>query len=185
MKKTLSHLVLLLFIAVLSQSAVRAQSNNLRLVFIRHAEKPLHGDNLTCQGLNRSRMLPAVIVAKFGIPAFTFVPGLGLGDSTKHARMFQTVIPLAAKYNLTINSGHKQKDPQGLVADLLTRNGTVLISWEHSGIPAIIRALGISRDDLIWPDDDYDSIWIVTFAAGKPSFTKDKEGLKPSAECNF
>lgn len=185
MKQTFKLVVLLLFIVVFNKSAALAQSNDLRLVFIRHAEKPVKGDNLTCQGLNRSRMLPAVIVTKFGIPAFTFVPGLGLGDSTKHARMFQTVVPLAAKYNLAINSGHKQKDPMGLTADLLTKNGTVLIAWEHSGIPAIIRALGISRDDLIWPDDDYDSIWIVTFKDGKPLFAKDKEGLKPGTECNF
>ncbi len=130
-------------------------------------------------------MLPAVIVAKFGVPEFTFVPGLGLGDSTKHARMFQTVVPLAARYNLVINSSHKQKDPIGLTTDLLTRKGTVLICWEHSGIPAIISALGINRNDLIWPDDDYDSIWIVTFKQGKPSFTKDKEGLQPSSGCDL
>lgn len=185
MKQTFQLLLLLFFVVVFSKNTAFAQSNDLRLVFIRHAEKPVKGDNLTCQGLNRSRMLPAVIVTKFGIPAFTFVPGLGLGDSTKHARMFQTVVPLAAKYNLAINSVHKQKDPMGLIADLLTKNGTVLIAWEHSGIPAIIRALGISRDDLIWPDDDYDSIWMVTFKDGKPLFVKDKEGLKPGTECNF
>lgn len=48
---------------------------------------------------------------------------------------------------------------------------------------SIIHALDIS-DNLIWPDDAYDSIWIVTFKNGKAVLTKDKEGLMPAVKCN-
>ncbi|WP_448702397.1 histidine phosphatase family protein [Mucilaginibacter sp. AW1-3] len=174
----------LLFTAVLISlvNMVSAQSNNLKLVFIRHGEKPLEGSNLTCQGLNRALKLPAVINEKFGVPAFLFVPGLGLGETTKHARMFQTIAPLAMQYNLPINSSHAEKDFDAIAADLKSRKGTVVITWEHKAIAGIVKALGVD-EALTWPDDDYDSIWIVTFNNGKAQFTKDKENIKPATGC--
>jgi hypothetical protein len=162
-----------------------AQSNDLRVVFIRHAEKPKVGDNLTCQGLNRALKLPAVLYAKFGIPAFTFVPSIGLGEATKHSRMFQTVMPLAAKYNLVINSAHIEQDSLGIAANIKNKSGTVLVLWEHKGIAPIVRSLGVTQKDLTWPDDDYDTIWIITFKGGKAIFTIDKEGIIPSADCSI
>jgi len=103
--------------------------NNLKLVFIRHAEKPEKGDNLTCQGLNRALLLPKLLKDKFGIPAFIFVPSLGLGESTKHARMFETIAPFAMKYNLAINTSHREKDSIAMATDLKSKNGTILIVW--------------------------------------------------------
>ncbi|MDN3579902.1 histidine phosphatase family protein [Mucilaginibacter flavus] len=181
MKKIISALALVL----ISLSTVKAQTAGLKIVFIRHGEKPLKGDNLTCQGLNRSMKLPAVITSKFGVPAFVFVPGLGLGEATKHARMFETIVPLVSKYNLTVNSSRTEKDSLGMAADLKSRNGVVLVSWEHGGIAPIVRALGVQEAGLKWPDDDYDSIWIITFNNGKAILSRDKEDIKPSADCNF
>ena len=178
-------LLLAVFATCFHLSASYAQADDLRIVFIRHGEKPKVGDNLTCQGLNRALKLPAVITAKFGVPNFVFVPSLGLGESTKHSRMFQTLIPLAAKYNLKINSSHAERDSLLLAEDIKSKTGTVLISWEHKAIAPIVRSLGVKNINLIWPDNDYDSIWIVTFKNGKPIFTQDKEGIKPSADCNF
>jgi len=160
-------------------------SNDLKIIFIRHAEKPLKGDNLTCEGLNRSLKLPAVITSKFGIPAYVFVPSLGLGEATKHARMFQTIVPLAAKYNLTINSSRTEKDSLGMAADIKSRNGVVLVSWEHGGIAPIVRALGVKESGLKWPDNDYDSIWVITFNNGVAVLTRDKEGIVAAKGCDF
>jgi hypothetical protein len=155
----------------------------LTIVFIRHGEKPQKGDNLTCQGLNRALSLPAVLYAKFGVPDFTYIPAIGLGTSTRHARMFQTVVPFAARYNLTLNSNFEERDSAGLAADLLTRQGTVLLVWEHKAIPTILRALGVKDPGLSWDDDDYDSIWIVTFPGGVATLKRDHEGLHPSEAC--
>jgi hypothetical protein len=183
MKKHFLYLFCLF--SLISVSEIRAQSNELRIVFIRHAEKPKIGDNLTCQGLNRALKLPAILYAKFGIPAFTFVPSIGLGEATKHSRMFQTVMPLAAKYNLVINSAHQEQDSLGIAANIKSKTGTVLVLWEHKGIAPIVRSLGVNKKDLIWPDDDYDSIWILTYKDGKAILTKDKEGITPSADCTI
>jgi hypothetical protein len=159
------------------------RSGNLRVVIIRHAEKPLNGDNLTCQGLNRSLHLPAVIFSKFGIPKYTYTPSLGLGTATVHARMFETVIPLAVKYNLVINSQFSEINSAGVAADIIGKEGTVLLVWEHRAIPSIVRSLGVHNFTLTWGDNDYDSIWIINFPKGIATFSTDKEGLLPSSIC--
>ncbi len=174
--------VFLLSFFLITGHLANAQNNTLRLVFIRHGEKPVSGSNLTCAGLNRSLKLPAVLVKKFGVPDFLFATGLGLGDTTKHSRMFQTIAPLAMQYNLPINTSHGEKDFVQIAADLKSKKGTVVITWEHKAIPNIVKAIGI-KEMLTWPDDDYDSIWIVTFANGVPQLTKDKENIKPEAGC--
>jgi hypothetical protein len=176
-------LISITFIAVtaLGRSAGAAPSD-LKVILIRHGEKPEKGGNLTCKGLNRALQLPAVITRNFGVPDFTYVPMLKMGDKTSHARMFETVIPLVVKYNLAINSKFDEKDAAGLAAEIKTQKGTVLVVWEHSMIPGIAHALGLT-DELTWPGDDYDSIWIITYIDGKATLTRDKEGIHPSNEC--
>ena len=161
-----------------------AQSKGLKLVFIRHGEKPDDGDNLNCQGLNRSMLLPAVLFKKFGIPNNIYVPSVNSGDLTKHARMLQTITPFAAKYNLSINSKFDEEDYKKVGNALLKEKGTIFIVWEHQNIVPILNYFGISGN-LNWPGSDFDSIWIVTFHKGNAILTKDKEGLNPSAGCPF
>jgi hypothetical protein len=155
----------------------------LKIIIIRHGEKPKVGDNLNCKGLNRSLLLPSVIVSKFGVPAFTYVPSLGTDSSTKHSRMFQTVTPLAVRYNLTVNSKFHGKDSSGLAADILKRNGVVLVVWNHDYIIQILHALGVMYTGPVWDDNDFDSIWMINFKNGIAVLSKDKEGLKPAENC--
>ena len=175
----------IVFCTILFSSAiVYAQTTSaLKIIIIRHGEKPANGDNLNCQGLNRSQLLPAVIVSKFGVPDFSYVPSLTADSATKHARMFQTITPLAAKYNLTINSKFNGKDADGLAGDILKKQGEVLVVWDHKMIVPIINAFGITDTNLKWSDDDFDSIWIISFQNGKAVLSKDKEGLHPAADC--
>jgi hypothetical protein len=156
----------------------------LKIVFIRHGEKPDKGSNLTCKGLNRSLMLPALINKKFGVPDFVYVPSLKLGEKTTHARMFETVSPLAAKYNLEVNTKFEETDSAGVANDILQKKGTVLVVWEHKAISSIIHALGAGiQYSTKWGSDDYDTIIIITFVNGKATVTTDKEGLNPSDDC--
>src|SRR5580698_89431 len=153
------------------------------VVIIRHGEKPPKGKNLNCQGLNRSLKLPAVLYSKFGIPGSIYVPSLDNNISTGHARMFQTVIPLAAKYNLKINSRYAEMDTDALAREIKSKKGFVLVVWQHSIIPSIVRALGVQGFSMRWGDNDYDSIWIINFPKGIAKITFDKEGLTPSTSC--
>lgn len=183
MKKNLP-LLLVALVAIGFCSFIMApakKDKSLKVVIIRHGEKPKSGDNLSCQGFNRALQLPAVLFAKYGIPDYTYIPSVSDGASTTHSRMFQTVTPFAVKYGLTLNSNFPEKDAGGVAADIKTKKGTVLMVWEHSNIPAIAKALGI-KDPGGWAST-FDSIWIVTFVKGVPTLSKDIEGLKPSANC--
>lgn len=158
-------------------------SSNLRIVIIRHGEKPKNGENLTCQGENRARQLPAVISKKFGKPDYTYVPALGLGPSTLHARMYQTVTPLAIRYDLEVNSGFAGNDFVGLSDSVLKRTGTVLMVWNHSYVMELAEHLGVQSPP-IWSGKDFDGIWIITYPQGKAVLTLDREGLSPSYQCS-
>jgi hypothetical protein len=160
-----------------------AQNGDLRVVLIRHAEKPAKGYNLTCQGINRSLALVPLLHSRFGLPTAIYVPALAMGDTTKHSRMFQTISPFAGKYNLLINTSFREDDTAALAGAIKSWKGVVFVVWEHSRLPAIARSLGVRDERLHWRDDDYDSMWIVSWVNGEAVLTKDKEGLHPGAEC--
>ncbi|PWT74935.1 MAG: hypothetical protein C5B59_09890 [Bacteroidetes bacterium] len=91
---------------------------DLKVILIRHAGKPPIGDNLNCQGFNRSVKLPAVLRERYGVPDHVYVPSIGGGESTKNSGMFQTVLPFAIKYNLAVNSRFNVHDATGLAGDI-------------------------------------------------------------------
>ncbi len=184
MKRFQTLFIALLILCGFSQSSCSQNTPALKVVLIRHGEKPDEGDNLTCQGLNRSMQLPKVLYAKFGLPSAIFVPSPGVGKRTKYARMYQTIVPFAVKYNLAINSAYTEEDYKSLVKDVETRTGTVFVVWEHNGIEALAAQFGYKKQ-LKWPADDFDSIWILTIKNGDVQLTQDKEGITPSPNCAF
>jgi hypothetical protein len=159
-----------------------AQGSDLRVVLIRHAEKPAKGSDLTCQGINRSRQLVPLLHSRFGLPSAIYVPDKGKGN-TKRSRMYKTILPFASKYRLPLNTDFREDELPALAKNILQQRGVVLVVWEHSGLPEIARNLGVREDHLHWKDDDYDSMWIVGYVNGTAVLTKDKEGLKPGEAC--
>ncbi len=165
---------------------------NLKVVIIRHGEKPAEasvkqadgGDNLSCQGQNRALQLATVLYQKIGKPDYTYVPTLGMDKSTSHSRMFQTVTPFAVKYDLTINSKYDESELSDVAKNVLKKSGTVLIVWQHSAIPDLASALGVDNPPK-WREADFDSMWIVTYASGRAELTLEQEGLSPPKSCNF
>ncbi|MDO7873575.1 histidine phosphatase family protein [Hymenobacter sp. ASUV-10] len=162
----------------------------LQVVIIRHGEKPTEGDNLSAQGFGRALALPAVLNRVMPRPPqFTYVPCIGTDkDTTTRVRMMQTVLPYAVQHNLTINSDYAPDEVKGLAKELRRRRGTVLLVWEHHNIVRIAAALGIAEPQE-WPDDDYDSIWTITFKKGRakgkarqPVLTKGQQDIQPTAE---
>jgi hypothetical protein len=172
------------FATTLSSVTEAALDNRLKVVIIRHGEKPEPGDNLSCQGENRALQLPAVLYQKFSKPDYTYVPQLESGKSTAHARMFQTVTPFAIKYDLRVNSEFGKNDYSKIANQVLKQTGTVLMVWEHKAIRPLAEKLGVNNlTD--WEDTDFDSIWVITFKDGKASLSIDNEGITPSPSCNF
>lgn len=176
---------LLLCCILLAPSLSRAETPAgppLRVVLIRHGEKPEAGPNLNCQGQNRAAALPAVLHQKFGKPEYTYVPAMKTEKKTTHSRMYLTAAPFVTQYHLALDTKFQETDYTGIAADILKKSGTVLVVWEHSAIKGIAKALGIAKPGK-WPGNDFDSIWIITYDHGKAVMQVDHEGLHPSAAC--
>ena|ERR1700744_1766011 len=159
-------------------------SDGLTVVLIRHGEKPDGGDHLSCQGLNRALALPGVLYPLIGRPDICYVPSISQGASVDHARMLETVMPFAVKYDLRVSDKYGVDDVHELAHAILGRKGTVLVVWEHARLNSIASDLGADQF-LPWASDDFDSIWIITFHNGKAHLEKKKEGLNPAAACAF
>jgi len=185
--KIIIRLILTLVVAggIMAPAFCQKKSQNLTIVLIRHGEKPDDGDNLSCKGFNRSLALSKVLFTKYGQYAAIYVPALKLGNKTKSARMFQTITPYAVKYNLNINSSFDEEDYKAIAKEVRKRSGVVIMVWEHNTIPALARAFGVQGGFLDWSDEDYDTMWVITYKKNEPTLTRDREGLQPSANCGF
>lgn len=183
--KNLYALLLLLLIPVMLQAQIPKNISSLKVIILRHAEKPATGDNLSCKGFNRSLQLPAALVKQFGVPNYIYVPAPSVGKATKSGRMLQTISPLAIKYNLSVNTNFTVDQTADLGKNILKKTGTIVVVWEHDNLPGIVKALGITRKHLKWPGNDYDSIWLVTITHGKAVLTLSSEGITPKDNCMF
>ena len=186
MRRTLVFLLSVVAVGAASCSA-HAQpgpDSSLRVVIIRHGEKPDTGDHLSCQGQNRALQLPAVLYRKFDVPAHVYVPSLGTDKFSTHVRMFETIIPFAVKYSVNINSEFDVNDYPAIAGKVLAKKGVVLLVWQHEAIPALAAQLGVA-DPPKWKNKDFDSIWIISYASGKAVLTIDHEGLSPSPDCSY
>jgi hypothetical protein len=179
-KRSFHSLALLVGLLFAFNAHGQQQDNDLKIVLIRHAEKPPEGYGLSCQGINRANALPPVLHAKFGLPGVLYVAE---SDTAQHARMRQTITPFANKYGLKLNSSYKVSDIRGITKNIRKQTGTVLVVWEHKGLVKIAKELGV-KEKLKWGSDDFDSIWIITFSKkGKARLVVDQEGLHPSPKC--
>jgi len=165
--------------------SARAESEvdpSLKIVVIRHAEKPLTGENLNCQGENRARHIPAMLEKKFGRIERIYVPSLASRDGkTLHSRMFQTATPTAIRFGLEINSQFTSAEPDKVAQSLRLQKGTILVIWNHSAIPRLMNSLGFTIQ--AWKDADFDSILVIDFRSGSANMTMEAQEIFPSQEC--
>jgi len=157
---------------------------NLRIFIMRHAEKPVEGDNLSCKGLNRALALPRVLFDTIGTPDIIYVPSLKMADSTRHARMFQTITPFAVKYNLSINSRYKTDEYSEIKKDIFKHHGQVLVVWSHSEIKKLTKSLGVKKVP-DWPDEDFSSLWVIDYKNNNAQLSVKNIALVADEECSI
>ena len=171
-----------------------------KIMLIRHAEKP-NGDGgvmpdgtpnpeaLTATGWLRADALVALFAPPDGHFANPHVAtpqillASGIATHSKSLRPQQTVAPLAAKLDLTINTSYTKGNEAGLVQAAATIGGVVLIAWEHEAIPGIAELLMNDGQSVPqhWPGQRFDLIWVFDrpTGGGKWSFTQVPQQLLP------
>jgi hypothetical protein len=164
-----------------------------RIMFIRHAEKPdkknvgvmFDGredrESLIPLGRQRAGALvrffsPASAAGDHSLePAVVFAAGVGEGSESQRA--IQTVTPLVEvlrqKRPTPFITKHLKSDRQPLIDDVLGRDDTILIAWEHKEIPPIIALLpqppAVPQK---WPDERFDMLWILDRTAAGWNFSQ-------------
>lgn len=185
MKILAGQLLLATLIASMCMESAFAEAETdagLKVLIIRHGEKPKNGENLTCQGENRARQIPAVLEKKFGKMDYLYVPTVvGRGDKTLHSRMFQTATPTAIRNGLEINSQFSAADAGPVAQSVLKKKGTVLLVWNHKAIAKLAQSLGVTT--AAWQDADYDRILVIRYPKGQAMLEVDAQGLSPALEC--
>jgi hypothetical protein len=174
-----------------------------KILIIRHGEKPRadgtdagvspaglpNPEDLTVRGWQRSGALVRFFApaggqfshAEIATPDVIFASGIA--PHSKSLRAQHTVLALAEFLRQQLVLSHLKGDEDALVADVLSRSGSVLIAWEHEAIPGITnRILGNAITcPQKWPDDRFDVLWVLnsTGGAGGWAFTQVPQLLLP------
>ncbi len=171
------------------------------IVFLRHGEKPAGTPedpdfgHLNHKGLRRALKVPFVIKKKFGKPDYIFSPKINVDkkppskfmlnapniDITSQQRAFETAMPSLVHFNVPLVDKYKENDFDGLYGALkLFPSSTklVVLFWEHKNMAKFIQTK-INFPSAIWPDDDFDRIYVAKYDEVKKSFsvTLEAEGL--------
>lgn len=166
--------------------AVDAQADTT-IVITRHAEKPVLGlGQLTCQGLQRALALPAVVLAKYGVPAAIYAanPAVKMDDKGvpyNYIRPLATIEPLAIRVGQPVYLDWAMTETPALADALLQRDGLQVVAWEHHWAATLARQLvakaGGTAQVPAWPDDDFDSFYVVKVTPEGVTFTRESQGL--------
>ena len=107
---------------------------------------------------------------RFATPNFIFAT-----QNSKHSkRPVETVTPLAIALNLPLNDGFADTDAEitemanAILNEFAFAGKVVLICWHHGNIPAVAKALGVSKPPK-WDGKVFDRVWQITFPKGKAS----------------
>ena len=153
-----------------------------RIMVIRHAEKPTNDapvygvtaegkrekECLTVRGWQRAGALAhffAPAHRSFPHPVLTVPHFLYASKPTKREgsrRPMETLVPLAEKLDLKINTEYRKVDTAEMVDEVLSKTGVVLICWQYEFIPKIANFILGDRTTAPqeWPDDRFDLVWV-------------------------
>ncbi|MER7463252.1 hypothetical protein [Streptomyces sp. NPDC097981] len=164
------------------------------VMVIRHAEKPYAGDmgegaegnedpaSLAGRGRRRAeelhRLFPPAGGSALPRPAAVFAAG---GPAGTPASCRRTVEPLAKVLRAPLRGEFAVGAEEALARAALAAPMPVLVCWEHTGIPRLIRSLGADRVlgiPAVWPDR-YDMVWMLTRQQGRWSFRELPQHLLP------
>ncbi len=174
-----------------------------KIMIIRHGEKPADGNpdpgldpdgafdprSLTAKGWQRAKALAGYFcdpsAQHIARPDYIFAAK----PNEESQRPLQTVTPLAnrlwppAGVSAAFDASHDQDEFSGLVADVMAKTGTVLISWEHKRIPLIVEHLPNPPSvPPKWKGARFDLVWVLDASADGWTFHMVDQHLLPGDE---
>lgn len=153
-----------------------------KIMLIRHAEKPhrsplVHGvtasgkhdpESLTVRGWQRAGALVGFFAPPNGIcqhaailkPQFLYASKPVVHPGSR--RSFETIMPLAEKMAVKINSSFLKTEAQEMIVEALSCKGTVLICWTHENLPEIANYI-LGNKTIApqrWTANRFDVVWV-------------------------
>jgi hypothetical protein len=95
-------------------------------------------------------------------------------------RPHDTLVPLSRKIGVEIDDRYGQDEYEAMAEDAMTRQGVVLVCWEHKRIRRICKHLprhGGPPNDFHWPGDRFDVIFVFDLDGGAYRFSQTPELL--------
>jgi hypothetical protein len=147
-----------------------------KVVVLRHAEKPYwEGDQrLADVGYKRADYIAQYIPKNFGLPDWIYATA----GTKASIRPILTVMPLMVHTTAMIDLTHMDDEAEQLGHNLVHEGHhagqNVVVCWHHGKIPALMKGLGLQAGEYPeqWPDNDFGSIYVVTFEKHKTAVSK-------------
>ena len=159
-----------------------------KIMIIRHAEeKPskdgtVHGvsqdglqdsEELVVKGWQRSGALVRFFMpfnkrfSHSGLATPDVIFASGVAEHSKSLRRSTQCLRSRIVLDNDLVLSHTKGDEHALVADALSRDGTVLIAWEHKAIPDIANQIvgNVTTCPQKWPEPRFDLVWIFNRTA--------------------
>jgi hypothetical protein len=146
------------------------------IVMVRHGEKPPGGlGQLTCKGLNRSLVLPSLLVGRYGKADFIYAPNPSVQVREGHdrptfsyLRPLATIEPTAIRLGLPVNTQIGLDKIDELQKELLQpayAHSLIFVAWEHIKLRdfavQMLQAYGATPMQVPdWLNNDYETIYI-------------------------
>lgn len=153
-----------------------------KIMVMRHAEKPAKDGppyGVTLEGERNKESLEPRGWQRAGALAHLFAPTNGSIQNgslaTPHylyaskplrrkgsRRPMETITPLAEKLAIRINSQYERSDVEGVIEEVFSCRGVVLMCWQREYIPQIAsHILGTEKGvPQLWPEDRFDMTWV-------------------------
>ena len=116
-----------------------------QVIFIRHAEKPAVGVNLSATGYTHAACWTEYFTKRRPDDVNKPQAIYAMEEHTKKTsnRAFETVTGLAEALDIPINNSFTKKEVTKLNKNIIEnhKGDTVLVCWEHSTIPSIVEDL--------------------------------------------
>lgn len=142
------------------------------VILIRHCEKEgpeLDASEQHCSylGLERAHFLATLFGTRWPIPSQLYALS-PTRSGHLNMRELETLQPLAQKVNVSIQNKYTRLDSTKLATNVFSRMGdqcgqVTVISWEHSALPDLSKALGCSSCPDAYPNDTFDQVWQLKY----------------------